>query len=268
MTRRFGSPVLQESTQGDAAIAWAAGPDGEPVIRLAKGPLSCDLDIFNTLEIIALRNNGREYLFRGFAGRVTFHLPKQSPVRGETTALAIQNGLPTATIEYVVPRYADEDTAVNPLEGLRVTRTYQVMAQAVEITTSFHNPTSRPMPFPVRLAIQPMPGKRFGKPVRQIASGALKAADVPDAVYLAPGAQSTFLPKLRTAAWTPAPITVFAQDGRLRDALLIAPPRETIGFYSWMSTRGESIRTAELLLPETPLPPRATRSFQYTLTPQ
>ena len=261
--RKFGSPILKESRQGDASIQWGAGQHGEPVIRLAKGTLSTDLDVFNSQEIRGLKWNGVELLRNGFIGRVAFHIPKQEPVRGEVTELEIADGQPTVKIAYQVPRFADEDTAVNPLEKLEIARTYRVTSDALEVKTSFHNPTDKPMPFPVRLLSQPMPGNRFGTTRRELSTGNLTVGDEPDSVYLVEGAQSTFLPSIRNGAWKAAPLTVFAQDGALREAVTIKPGEGVSGFYSWLGTRGDFMRTVELLLPESPLAPSETRTFHY-----
>ncbi len=263
--RKFGSPILKESRQGDASITWAAGHKGEPVIRLAKGNFSADLDVFNSLEINGLRIGEKEILRNGFIGRVAFHISKQEPVRGEVTELNIVNGSPTVKIAYRVPRFADEDTAVNPLEKLGILRTYRVTGEVLEVETSFHNPTDKPMPFPVRLVTQPMPGSRFGAARRELTTGSLTVGDMADSVYLAEGAQSTFLLQNRNGLWTPAPLTVSAQDGLLRESVTVEPGDGFSGFYSWLGTRGDFVRTVELLLPESPLAPDEMRIFQYRI---
>ncbi|MBQ9367510.1 MAG: aldose 1-epimerase [Victivallales bacterium] len=261
--RKFGSPILKESRQGDALIQWGAGQDGEPVIRLVKGTLSADLDVFNSLEIRGLKKDGVELLRNGFIGRVAFHIPKQEPVRGEVVELGITDGKPDVKIAYQVPRFADEDTAVNPLEKLEITRIYRLTGNALEVETSFRNPTDKLMPFPVRLLSQPMPGSRFGATRRELSTGSLTVGDEPDSVYLVEGAQSTFLPTIRNGVWKPAPLVVSAQDGALREAVTIEPGEGYSGFYSWLGTRGGFMRTVELLLPESPLAPGETRTFHY-----
>ena len=264
-TRTFGNPMLKESHEGDAAIEWGMGYKGMPVIRLSKADFSAELDVFGSMEIVGLCKGGNELMQDGFAGRVNFHIPKQEPVRGDITKLEIRDGNPMVEIAYQVPRFSDEDTAKNPLEKLEIVRTYRVTAKALEIEARFCNPTDQPMVFPVRLTAQPMPGSRFGTVKRELSIGDVQVGDNIDSVFLLPGAQSTFMPTVKRENWTPAPVTVFAKDGILKEAVTVVPGNGFSGMYSWMSTRGKSMRTVEFFMPETPLAPGEIRTFNYRI---
>jgi len=164
---KFGSPILQESTAGNAAVSWGAGINGEPVIRLSKGKASVDLDIFNTLNINSLRFNGNELARKGFIGRTVFNLAKQEPVAGEVVKLGITGGNPQVVIRYVVLRYSDEDTAVNPLEKMEIERIFTLEERNLFCQVNFRNPTGKAMPMAARLCNLLMPGTRFGEGVKR-----------------------------------------------------------------------------------------------------
>ena len=266
--RKFGSPVLKEYKANDAAVSWGAGVNGEPVIRMSKGKSSIDLDVFNTLNITGLRFGGNELLRSGFIGKVVFNLPKQNPVSGEVVKLGIVNGLPQVVIKYNVTRYSDEDTAVNPLEKLEVTRIFTLEEHNLFCQTDFRNPTGKAMPMAARLCNLPMPGSRFGNDVvRELMVNGGKAGNAIDSVYLKNGAAGSFFNKIATQQWDGRTLEVFAQDGKLKDSVRIQMLNGDIsGFYSWLSSRGNSMRTVEFLTAETPLKPGEKRSFRWKIS--
>ena len=266
--RKFGSPVLKEHKQGNADISWGAGIKGEPVIRLTKGRTSIDLDVFNTLNINSLRFKNTELLRNGFIGKAAFNLAKQNPVTGEVVKLGIVNGLPQVVIKHVVPRYSDEDNAVNPLEKLEVTRTFTLEERNLFCQADFRNSTGKTMPMAARLCNMVMPGSRFGSDVkRELLVNGKKADNAIDSIYLKAGAVNSFLNKLARQQWDGKVLEVFAQDGKLKDSVKIYILNgEVSGFYSWMNTRGDSQRTVEFLPAETPLKPGEKRSFRWKVS--
>ena len=266
--RKFGSPILKEAQAGDAAITWGAGQNGEPVIRMVKDKYSVDLDVFNTLNITSFRYKNIEFLQDGFLGRVVFNLPKQIPVAGEVIKLFINNGNPQVAIKYNVPKFSDEDTAINPLEKLEVIRYFTLTNTGLYCQADFRNPTGKAMPMAARLCNMPMPGSRFGENIKRdlVVNGAKAGNDI-DSIYLKNGAVCSFLNKLPRKLWDGKKAVIAAQDGNLKDELSAQMLNgDVCGFYSWMSTRNKSMRTIEFITGETPLKPGEKRSYRWKIS--
>ena len=266
--RKFGSPILQESSSGNASVSWGAGLNGEPVIRLQKGKSSIDLDVFNTLNINSLRFNNNELLRKGFIGRVTLDLAKQNPVTGEVVKLGIVGGNPQVVIKYVVPRFSDEDTAINPVEKLEIVRAFTLEEHHLFCQADFYNPTAKAMPMAARLCNLLMPGSRFGEGVkRELQAAGTLAGNTIDTVYLKNNARTTLFNKLPKQVWDGKAVSIFARDGGLKEAMTVQMLNGDVsGFYSWLGTRGESMRTVEFITGETPLKPREKRSFRWKIS--
>lgn len=78
---------------------------------------------------------------------------------------------------------------------------------------------------------------------------------------------NSFFSKLPRREWDGKTVSVFAQDGKLKDTVKIQLLNGDIdGFYSWQNTRGESMRTVEFITSEKPLAPKEKRAFRYKLS--
>ena len=72
--------------------------------------------------------------------------------------------------------------------------------------------------------------------------------------------------KLPRQQWDGRSLSVFAKDGKLKDEIKIQLLNGDVsGFYSWLSTRGVSMRTVEFLTGEKTLKKHEKRSFRWKL---
>ena len=125
------------------------------------------------------------------------------------------------------------------------------------------------MPMAARLCNLLMPGKRFGEGVkRELLVNGSKAGNNIDTVYARTNSSTTFMNKLARQPWDGKRVVVYAQDGKLKDELKIDLLNGDVsGFYSWMNTRGESMRTVEFIAAETLLKPKEKRVFRWKVSP-
>ena len=124
------------------------------------------------------------------------------------------------------------------------------------------------MPMAARLCNLLMPGIRFGEGVKRelLVNGSKTNNDI-DSIYLKKGVTNSFFSKLPRREWDGKTVSVFAQDGKLKDTVKIQLLNGDIdGFYSWQNTRGESMRTVEFITSEKPLAPKEKRAFRYKLS--
>ena len=258
--------TIEDLVDGKNSVAWALGAAGKPVLRLANARFRADIDAMNDGMVVGFRQeSGADPMAGGKAGRVIFYDTEQPRLSFVQKSVSLRNGIPAAVFEAEVPAYEGALARENPLQGMKITKTYSLTPEGLKVAFRFFNPSKHAMKFGFRIWNFPQTGSRFGRRNLKLACGNAEITpSAPENHY--------FLKRAKAPAgkdvhhrWNGEKAVSSAADGALRESIEFIPAAGFDGIYVWNSHGSTPGHTVELKSPELTLQPGAAMEFSYLI---
>ena len=266
-----GKDSFDDQSDGKTSIAWKLDKNNKPVLRLSNAVFSADIDALFSGDIVGFRKNSGANLFDdAAAGRIILHDENQPPFFFQVKSAVLKNGTASVVSETEIPAYEGAMEAVNPLLGLKITRTYQLTPDGLRVSFRLTNPTENSMKFSFRLWNFPQTGKRFGYQNQEMKVGSKKITLMSDEnnSFMKKGQKlpSVFSSKHKIYEWKGEALLSSAQAGPLKDAAEFIPDAKFAGVYIWNSSSSKRGQTVEFIAPEITLRPHASVEYSYRIS--
>ena len=242
-----GGDAFRDHVSGTNQAVWTAAKNGLALIRLTDGKIIAGIDSIGSGEVVSLQTPaGKELLTDGFIGRTVFTDTLQPKLEWKTISygLAGKDHTPYLESAVTVAPYEGAMPEPNPLQGMKISRRFEVKAGKLTVSFTFVNPTEKEMPLALRLNNHPWPGFRFG--TKNIVFNGKYDVKAPAAVTLPDNGE---VQKLT------------AKDGGLIDEILFRSGTKFDQIFSW-TTHATARKTVEFLL-DRKLAPRASLTVKY-----
>lgn len=269
---KVSTEAIKDFTDGVNSAAWTLGSSGKPVLRLTNAHWQADIDAANDGELVGFRqeSGAADPMMGGRAARLKFYDPEQPDILFRQTKTGLKDGIPFVEFEAEVPAYSGAVPRENPLLGLKITRTYALTPDGLNVSFRLFNPSSHVMNCGFRIWNFPQTGSRFGgKNLILTCSGIEIGAGAPDDnCFLKTPLTETESPGKRRKAfylWQGDKAVSSAADGELKESIEFVPGDGFEGIYVWNSTGNTPGHTVELKTPEILLQPGTGIEFMYRI---
>ena len=240
-----GGDAFKDHVSGSNKAVWTASKNGQALIQLSDGKIFAGVDSLQSGEVVSLQNAaGKELLTKGFIGRIMFLDRLQPKLRWKTERYGLgKDNTPYLISTAEVGPYEGALPDPNPLQGMKIRRTYTVRDGRLLAAFEFVNPAQKEMPLVLRLNNLPWPGFRFNAK-NMILNGKYDLKS----------------PAGVTIPYDGKAVTLKASDGGLTDEIVFQPKTKFKEIFSWNDFR---IRKTIEFVVDCKLPPGASLKAEY-----
>ena len=241
-----GGDAFRDHVSGTNKAVWSAARNGLALIQLTDGKIIAGIDSIGSGEAVSLQTAaGKELLTDGFVGRIVFRDTLQPKLEWKTESYGLgKDNTPYLISTATVGAYEGAMPEPNPLQGMKISRRFEVKEGRLTVSFTFINPTGKEMPLALRLNNYPWPGFRFG--AKNIVFNGKYDVKAPAAVTLPDNGE---VQKLT------------AKDGSLTDEIRFRSKTKFDQIFSW-TIHATARKTVEFLL-DRKLAPGTSLTVQY-----